>query len=270
LLYLYAFGSDTSKQDFDVYYYGIDNQTWHEEDNVTALWNLRSQRINQTYVTNKWNVSSGSKWDFIDVTNTTKYLFEIKNYDYVSYWIEDPDYNTDTPDTSYPSNSDVYLYGRNVVGYNIRTYTKENTDFRPYLNITYVITGQPDIKTEIWNGTDWILFNDTNLLEFRCEAGQTECEPTNQDAGNSQSIFKITNNGTGDGAKVEMKLNQTFTDITLKCDDDYTYADAVEITSSYQQIHGALSTNSYFYVSCWADYGTNPQPGYFDLSFQIS
>jgi len=133
-----------------------------------------------------------------------------------------------------------------------------------------ITIGQPDIKIEIWNGTDWILFNDTNLLEFRCEAGQTECEPTNQDVGNSQSIFKITNNGTGDGAKVEMKLNQTFTDITLKCDDDYTYADAVEITSSYQQIHGALSTNSYFYVSCWADYGTNPQPGYFDLHFQIS
>ena len=130
--------------------------------------------------------------------------------------------------------------------------------------------GQPDIKIEIWNGTDWILFNDTNLLEFRCEAGQTECEPTNQDVGNSQSIFKITNNGTGDGAKVEMKLNQTFTDITLKCDDDYTYADAVEITSSYQQIHGALAKNDYIYVSCWADYGTNPQPGYFDLSFQIT
>ena len=133
-----------------------------------------------------------------------------------------------------------------------------------------ITIGQPDIKIEIWNGTDWILFNDTNLLEFRCEAGQTECEPTNQDVGNSQSIFKITNNGTGDGAKVEMKLNQTFTDITLKCDDDYTYADAVEITSSYQQIHGALSTNSYFYVSCWADYGTNPQPGYFDLLFRIT
>ena len=255
LLYLYAFGSDTSKQDFDVYYYGIDNQTWHEEDNVTALWNLRSQRINQTYVTNKWNVSSGSKWDFIDVTNTTKYLFEIKNYDYVSYWIEDPDYNTDTPDTSYPSNSDVYLYGRNVVGYNIRTYTKENTDFRPYLNITYVITEQPDINYGLNSGI---------TFRFPCNlnTGTTYGQPEGQNS--TLASIWCKNNGTGTG-NFQARLNQSLPSGWWLFIANSSTSTKIQLTTSWQTFYWSVASGTnvsncaWFWNNCSAGAGS-PHP----------
>lgn len=136
-----------------------------------------------------------------------------------------------------------------------------------FINITSA--GDPDTKFEIYNGSSWVEFNDTNDIEFRCTPTQTNCEPTNQNTGGSQSIFKITNNGTASG-NVSMKINQTFSGIDFKCDDDYTSAGATIFTISYQQIHGTLENGSSIYVSCWTDYSNPTSGGIFEVYTNIS
>jgi hypothetical protein len=67
-----------------------------------------------------------------------------------------------------------------------------------------------------------------------------------------------------------MKINQTFSGIDLKCDDDYTSAGATILTTSYQQIHGTLANGSSIYVSCWTDYSNPTSGGIFEVYTNIS
>jgi len=132
---------------------------------------------------------------------------------------------------------------------------------------SYVTTsaGAPDINHTIWDGSNWIQYGVGEYPRFRCTPTQTNCEPTNQDAGSSQSIFKICNNGTVAGTSVYMNVNTTFTGIDLKCDDDYTTADATVLTTANQTIHEALVVDACIDVSCWADYNNPISGGYFGI-----
>lgn len=139
-----------------------------------------------------------------------------------------------------------------------------------YGNIDLVLdteaVGNPDTNYTIWDGSNWIQYDAGEYPRFRCLPTQTNCEPTNQDAGNSQSIFKICNNGTLAGTSVYMNINTTYTGINLKCDDDYTTAGAINITTSNQTIHEALVTDACIDISCWADYDNPTSGGYFSIS----
>jgi len=128
------------------------------------------------------------------------------------------------------------------------------------------ITTQPHINFSIWNGASWINYDAGEYPRFRCTPAQTDCEPTNQNVGSSQSIFRICNNGTGAGTSVYMNINETFEGIGLKCDDDYTTADAINLTTSNQTIHGALILDACTDISCWADYDNPTSGGYFTIS----
>lgn len=128
------------------------------------------------------------------------------------------------------------------------------------------VVGDPSTNFTIWNGSNWIdSYTNDEYITFRCTPTQTDCEPENQVAGSSQSIYQVCNNGTGSGTSVDMNMNETYTNIALKCDDDYTSAGATTLTTSNQTIHGALATNACVFISCWVDYTTPTSGGYFDV-----
>jgi len=137
-----------------------------------------------------------------------------------------------------------------------------------YTNVNLVFEGEagnPDTNHTIWDGINWIQYGEGEYPRFRCTPTQTDCEPTNQNAGISQSIFRICNNGTVAGTSVYMNVNTTFTGIDLKCDDDYTSADATVLTTANQTIYGALVVDACIDVSCWADYNNPTSGGYFGI-----
>ena len=139
--------------------------------------------------------------------------------------------------------------------YNI---TVGNIDYLP-LSLDYIYC-YLDINMTIWDGSSWIAYGAGEYPRFRCTPTQTNCEPTNQDAGSSQSIFSICNNGTLVGTSVYMNMNTTYAGIALKCDDDYTTAEATTLTTANQTIHGALDIDACTDICCWADYD-NPDSG---------
>jgi len=123
-------------------------------------------------------------------------------------------------------------------------------------------TGEPDTNFTIWNGTNWEQTPRDYQPWFRCEENTNECEPINQNASESQGIFRICNNGTESGTNVYMNINRTFVNISLFCDDDYTPTGSVNLTTSNQSIYGTLSSNSCIDVCCWLNL-TIPPSGYY-------
>ena len=130
--------------------------------------------------------------------------------------------------------------------------------------INYEVVGETSINFTIWDGSTWVGIT-TEDIEFRCTSTQKNCEPTNQDAGNSQSIYRICNNGTISGTDVYMNMNVTFVGIDLFCDDDYTAAGGTNLTTSNQTIHGELIVDACTDISCWANYSSPTSGGYFDV-----
>lgn len=120
---------------------------------------------------------------------------------------------------------------------------------------------------QIWDGSSWVDYTsgDEDIV-FRCTPTQTNCEPINQDAGSSQSIFQVCNNETSSATAIYMNINQTFSGIALKCDDDYTSADATTLSTSNQTIHGSLAVDACVNISCWADYSNPTSGGFFDIN----
>jgi len=126
----------------------------------------------------------------------------------------------------------------------------------------------PSTQFLIWDGSDWV---DTTTLSirFRCRPTQTDCEPVNQDIGNTQSIYKVCNNGTIAGTSLVMSMNNTISNIDLKCDDDYTSDDSIVLTTSNQTISGSLDIDACAYISCWADYDNPTSGGLFKVNAYV-
>jgi hypothetical protein len=149
----------------------------------------------------------------------------------------------------------LWLNGSNVVSSNDSTVVVQN--------VTEGV-GDPDTNLSIWDGNGWLRY-DLEEIQFRCTPTQSQCEPTNQDVGSSQSIYRVCNNGTGSASQVLVNISQTFTGLTLKCDDDYTYVGATTITTSDQDIHGSLGAGACIPLSCWADYSSPTSGGAFTI-----
>ena len=146
-LYLYAYGV-YSGWDGDVNVYRINDQTWTEDDTVSVLWDLRDNRTNYSTFSSKWTTLD---WYWVNVTDALITDYETGN-DNVSFWLEDPDYNSsDANNKNNPANSFM------KIGY--RTYeddryvglrTKEGVAiYRPYLNITYA-PAEPSYSNDTW------------------------------------------------------------------------------------------------------------------------
>jgi hypothetical protein len=127
-------------------------------------------------------------------------------------------------------------------------------------------TGTIGTNFTIWDGSNWVDHTSEDI-QFRCTPTQTDCEPTNQDTGSSQSIYRVCNTGTLTGL-VYMNMNTTIANIDLKCDDDYTPAGATILTTSNQTIHSDL-TNDCIDISCWADYSNPTAGGFFTVNSYV-
>lgn len=125
---------------------------------------------------------------------------------------------------------------------------------------TITIAAGLDLNFSIWNGTAYVGAS-TLSINFACEATQTQCEPTNQDVGSSQSIYQVCNNGTLIG-DIDFKMDAVCPNIALLCDDDFTPAGAITLSTINQEIHTNLAVSSCVDISCWADY-SNPTAGCF-------
>jgi len=162
----------------------------------------------------------------------------------------------------------------------VSSYTADNYDsIQSTLNSNYVADnynsiqsvfgsdeGVVDTNFTIWDGVGWVdAWSSGEYIEFRCKPTQTDCEPTNQNAGSSQCIYRVCNNGTAEGTAIYIHVNQTFTNIDLKCDDDYTPTGAIVLTTNNQTIHGTITSGGCVDICCWADYNNPTSGGYFDV-----
>ena len=138
-------------------------------------------------------------------------------------------------------------------------------------NVDYLPLAQRSPETTFYiyiGGGTWA--DETfSTIKFRCRPTQTNCEPVNQNVGSSQSIYKICNSGKGYGNSVVMNMNTTVSGIDLKCDDDYTSADATILTTSNQTISSSLYPDSCVYISCWADYDNPTSGGLFKVNAYV-
>jgi len=155
----------------------------------------------------------------------------------------------------------------------IGNYTDENNIIR--VGILYtpldlsIGVGTSNANFTIWNGSDWVDPYD-NYLEFRCTSTQQKCEPTNQDDGGSQSIYKMCNNGTASGVNVSIYMDEVCPSIDLLCDDDYTYAGAITLSAVPQDIYGVIEIDDCMNISCWADFNSPTSGCYFDIFANIT
>ena len=129
--------------------------------------------------------------------------------------------------------------------------------------------GDPATNFTIWDGAAWVDPFD-NLITFRCGSTESQCEPENQVAASSQSIYSICNNGTASGNFVYMYLDPICADIDMSCDDDYTYAGATTLTALPLDIHGSLAQDACIDVSCWADFSSPTVGCSFDIYANVT
>jgi len=135
------------------------------------------------------------------------------------------------------------------------------------------VTGSPDLNWTVWNSTDYQnsddYFNQYDIT-VRAKPSTTENEPEDQDASGGICIFRVHNNGTLDATGVDMWINDTMTDITVKADDDTTYTGSITLGTTPTQIHGTLTQGSSTDICVWADYGANPVPKYINYHINLT
>ena len=116
--------------------------------------------------------------------------------------------------------------------------------------------GAPDTKFEYWTGSAWGEGAAYYYLWFTCFWYTPECANAEQSSG--QSTLKITNNGTASGTP-KMKLNESApSGIRIFVDDDNTFADAVELTNTYQAVSTSLNQDTNITLWAWANLSGAP------------
>ena len=111
--------------------------------------------------------------------------------------------------------------------------------------------GAPDTKFEYWTGSTWVDDEAQYYLWFTCFWHTAEC--ANAEQSGSQATLKITNNGTASGTP-KMKLNESApSGIRIFVDDDNTFADAVELSNTYQAVSTSLNNDTNITLWVWAN-----------------
>ena len=113
----------------------------------------------------------------------------------------------------------------------------------------------PDTKFEYWDGDSWEENPEDYHLWFYCPwntSGLPDGVCENAEQSGSQYSLRITNNGSAAGVPY-MKFNESSpAEVTVYVDDDYTVADAVVITDSYQAVSTSLGVDENVTLSAWA------------------
>ena len=116
--------------------------------------------------------------------------------------------------------------------------------------------GAADTKFEYWTGSAWVDDEAQYYLWFTCFWHTAEC--ANAEQSGSQATLKISNNGTASGTP-KMKLNESApAGIRIFVDDDNTFADAVELTNTYQAVSTSLNQDTNITLWAWANLSGAP------------
>ena len=116
--------------------------------------------------------------------------------------------------------------------------------------------GTPNTKFEYWTGSAWVEDEAQYYLWFSCFWYTPEC--ANAEQSDSQATLKIINNGTASGTP-KMKLNESApSGIRIFIDDDNTFADAVELTNTYQAVSTSLTQDTNITLWAWANLSGAP------------
>ena len=111
--------------------------------------------------------------------------------------------------------------------------------------------GAPDTKYEYWSGLAWTEGALDIYIDIGCFWWTPICDNIEQT--DSQPTLKITNNGTAAGTP-KMKLNESApAGIRIFIDDDNTFADAVELTNTYQAVSTSLNQDTNITLWAWAN-----------------
>jgi hypothetical protein len=131
-------------------------------------------------------------------------------------------------------------------------------------NVTIVGIGVGETNTNftIWDGALYVPAEGA-YIRFLCRMPSTQCTPFYQT--NDNGIFQVCNNGTTAGTGVRMKLDKLCTNVTFYVDDDSTYSGSIGLTTSMQDIHGALGVDECQQFWMWSSYlltvpSCNPWP----------
>lgn len=172
-------------------------------------------------------------------------------------------------------NKDTWADGGTNYPFNATTisgrWIGEGADWRPrtYSNFT-----QLEIKVEVWNGTNWTYFNDTNRIVFRCRINGTYptlCEPIYQNYKSNISAVRIWNLGYKNSTYQAAKVNYTFSNSSLIISRTNNTADGVIIGTSFTNFSTSnLSSNTSINVFLWINVSSYPFSFHpFDLNFSI-
>lgn len=131
--------------------YGIDNQTWQEDYDISSLWLLNAQRVNFQQFDGKWKANG---WDWVDVTASVIRNRNAAN-DNASFWLEDPNFNDTIPNNVGNNLLPSYLYlgsSTNINNYTALYSSDDSINTAPYLNVTYdEVPSYSNISTELVN-----------------------------------------------------------------------------------------------------------------------
>lgn len=191
----------------------------------------------------------GGYIDETDLAPNGQYIFSTNN---TGVWVNDSAVNFSTNPTwinvAKTLNSTVGI----PIGWRIYAFDNaSNWNNTPIYVITTTASGAPDTKFEYYNGTGWQEGEAYYYLWFTCFWWCDECANAEQSDG--QATLKITNNGTASGTP-KMKLNASApAGIRIFVDDDNTFADAVELTDTYQSVSTSLAQDANVTLWSWAN-----------------
>lgn len=211
-----------------------DSQTWI----ITVLFN--SVDINVTY-SDRTNLSYNIIWNVTNITPGTQHwnvswsATDAGNTYYFRYWND-----------TYIGINQTATSLNETLWFNSSTLLPEGVY---YLSETEALSA--DTKFEYWTGSTWVEDEAQYYLWFTCFWWTAEC--ANAEQADSQASLKIINNGTASGAP-KMKLNESApAGIRIFVDDDNSFAGAVELSNTYQEVSTSLSQDENVTLWAWAN-----------------
>ncbi|MFH7835154.1 MAG: right-handed parallel beta-helix repeat-containing protein [Candidatus Aenigmatarchaeota archaeon] len=112
---------------------------------------------------------------------------------------------------------------------------------------------KPSTILKINNGTNFIDYNSTNTMKFRCSNPPTICEPLNQNSISNIEIIRNMNNCSYKNSTIlQIYTNTSWgSDAILKCGLNNSLADAYTITTTPLNITRNLGLNTNETIFCW-------------------
>jgi hypothetical protein len=84
----------------------------------------------------------------------------------------------------------------------------------------------------------------------------------------TKCAFNVTNNASSTGT-LRIRVNETYTNITIRADDDYTCAGALSLTTEWQNITTGLAADASQEICVWADYDWPNKTWASDIEFRM-